>query len=74
MLTEINEDEEVSSWTLLQQTYVNTNDNATLQFVVRGELDTLSRDTKQPVLAIDDFSFTSSGCPLVSILNKDKSF
>ncbi|MPC58717.1 MAM and LDL-receptor class A domain-containing protein 1 [Portunus trituberculatus] len=64
LLVEINEDEEVSSWTLLQQTYVNRNDNATLQFVVRGDLDTLSDSTQQPVLAIDDFSFTSSGCPL----------
>ena len=66
-LVEISGDNEVSTWTLLQQTYVTINDNVTIQFVVQGDVDSLSHDSNQPVLAIDDFSFTSSACPLVSV-------
>lgn len=74
LLAEIPEGDEASSWTLLQQTYVNINDNTNLQFVVRGDLEALSPDSGHPVLAIDDYSLTSSACPLVSILEMIISF
>lgn len=63
-LVEVSSSDGVSEWTLLQQTFHNNHDNATVGFLVRGDL--YASSTSQAVLAIDDFSLTSSACPLVS--------
>ncbi|XP_069167060.1 MAM and LDL-receptor class A domain-containing protein 1-like [Procambarus clarkii] len=62
-IVELNDKEGTMNWTLIQQTYKNNAHLATVGFVVSGEVGAASADAGESVIAIDDYSFTTTACP-----------
>ncbi|KAG7165102.1 MAM and LDL-receptor class A domain-containing protein 2-like 3 [Homarus americanus] len=62
-IVEVNDRDGAKNWTLLQQTYTNLAADATFALVIRGDVGAASPNNGESVLAIDDYSFTNTGCP-----------
>ncbi|XP_071520606.1 MAM and LDL-receptor class A domain-containing protein 1-like [Panulirus ornatus] len=62
-LLDLNDKDGALTWTLVQQTYTNMVDQATFGLVVRGEVGSASPSTGSCLVAVDDYSLTSTACP-----------
>lgn len=66
-VAELNDAEGALSWTLLQETFEFLEDGGSFAFFIQGDVGAASPDTGESVIAIDDYSLTSTVCPLVSV-------